>query len=271
MRCAFEPDPRSFARVVLPWLERDPVRNNVLCTVIEQGGQDCLWCRLVNDHGVTTAVAVQTPPRGLLISELPSGGAAVLAAALDGRDLPTVDGPPDDVRAFVEAWPTPGELAMSQRIYQLDEVNPADTRGELRPARPFEAPLLEGWVLGFNADAGQPRLDRAAAQDQVRRRLAAGQLWVWEADGHPVSLAANAQPVAGVVRISLVYTPPEYRGMGYASGCVAALSQLMLDRGAKSCMLYTDLANPTSNAVYQRIGYYPVADAESWRLLPTGG
>jgi predicted GNAT family acetyltransferase len=63
-----------------------------------------------------------------------------------------------------------------------------------------------------------------------------------------------------------VYTPPEWRGKGYASACVAALSQLCLDSGYQFCMLYTDLANPTSNSIYQKIGYQPIGESREYRF-----
>ncbi len=82
-------------------------------------------------------------------------------------------------------------------------------------------------------------------------------IWV---DGKPVSMAVAMAPSATGIRINLVYTPPAMRRRGYAAACVAALSQLQLDAGRAFCSLYTDLANPTSNSVYRRIGYRPVSD-----------
>lgn len=73
------------------------------------------------------------------------------------------------------------------------------------------------------------------------------------------------RPVAGVVRISGVYTPPDRRGRGYASGCVAAASGYALGSVAHTCVLYTDLRNPTSNRIYAKLGYRPVADVTTWR------
>jgi predicted GNAT family acetyltransferase len=85
-------------------------------------------------------------------------------------------------------------------------------------------------------------------------------------DGTAVSMAAVRPSVVGLPRVSLVYTPAEHRRHGYAGAGVAALSQHLLDDGARACMLFADLANPTSNGVYQRIGYRPVADADVWRF-----
>jgi predicted GNAT family acetyltransferase len=67
------------------------------------------------------------------------------------------------------------------------------------------------------------------------------------------------------VRIGPVYTPPEARNRGYASALVAAISQAQLDAGRRFCFLFTDLANPTANHIYQAIGYEPVRDVDMWR------
>jgi predicted GNAT family acetyltransferase len=74
------------------------------------------------------------------------------------------------------------------------------------------------------------------------------------------SLAGYTTPTPRGIRVGPVYTPPEHRNRGHAGACVAALSQLLLDRGHRFCCLYTDLTNPTPNRIYQRIGYPPVCD-----------
>jgi len=96
-----------------------------------------------------------------------------------------------------------------------------------------------------------------------RRRLADDRLFVWD-DGGPVSLVGTSPPVAGVVRVSLVYTPPAARGRGYASALVAAVSRRAMAAGAPQCMLYADGANPTANRVYQAVGYRRVTDARDY-------
>jgi predicted GNAT family acetyltransferase len=65
-------------------------------------------------------------------------------------------------------------------------------------------------------------------------------------------------------RIGPIYTPPELRRRGYASALTADLTQMLLYRGSRFCFLFTDLANPTSNSIYQQIGYRPVADVDQW-------
>jgi predicted GNAT family acetyltransferase len=103
----------------------------------------------------------------------------------------------------------------------------------------------------------------------VDRRLADGGLYLWE-HTDVVTMVGVAPAVAGVVRVGPVYTPPELRRRGYATSGVAVVSQQSLDAGAKACMLFTDKANPTSNAIYQRIGYRPVATAAEYRFRRSG-
>jgi predicted GNAT family acetyltransferase len=116
--------------------------------------------------------------------------------------------------------------------------------------------MAEEWGEGFDRNTGHDH-DGAAIS---RAYLAAGRLYLWELDGQPVSTVSRHISVAGTARISLVYTPPEHRRHGYAGACTAALSQLCLDTDATSCVLFTQLSNPTSNSVYQRIGYEPVME-----------
>ena len=65
-------------------------------------------------------------------------------------------------------------------------------------------------------------------------------------------------------RIGPVYTPPEHRSHGYATRLVAELSSARLAMGDPACFLFTDLANQTSNAIYERIGYVKLCDAEEY-------
>ena len=90
--------------------------------------------------------------------------------------------------------------------------------------------------------------------------------YIWE-DNAPVSLAAGSQFSVTTSRIGPVYTPPAYRRKGYATACVAALSQKLLDEGCDRCFLLTDLENPTSNHIYQQIGYIPVCEWHEYSFI----
>lgn len=200
---------------------------------------------------------------------------ALLALAVDVGsacpDASSVGGPEPTVATFAELLAAStgrhAEPRMAQRIHELRSVVPPQraVRGRLRPAGEGEIGPLTPWVEDMLSVMG----DQRHAGEIARERILGGHLFVWDDDG-PVSMAAWTGKTPNGVRVNFVYTPPELRGRGYASACVAALSQRLLDQGNAYCCLYTDLANPTSNAIYRRIGYHPVCDAGLYQLREAG-
>lgn len=289
MRIEHDADLKLFARIALPWLLRDPVANNLPCALI----QDCLagtvptepdtWgLRVVNDIGELAGVALCTPPGDLLLSVMPAAGAQTLAADLaDKQARPySVAGPAGVVEPFTTCYaqrtgvaPTEGT---TQRLYRLDQLStPRGAKGRLREASPADLDVLAHWLIDSAVEGTAARgpsgetLDLAVAEAAavITARLRTGRLaWLWEDAGRPVSMAYLSPAIAGVTRVSGVYTPPQQRGNGYASACVAAVSRIALEHEASACVLYTNLANPTSNQLYQRIGYRPVCDLQEWRF-----
>jgi predicted GNAT family acetyltransferase len=155
----------------------------------------------------------------------------------------------------------------SNRLYELLENGEVPAiEGKLRQAGPKERSLMILWTRAFEREIGE---SADQAELRVDRRLAAGQLWLWDLSGETVSMAVSREPIHGVVRLSGVYTPPERRKHGYAAVCVHALSKQLCDAGYR-CILYTDLGNPTSNCIYRRIGYRAVAEALRYRFAPAG-
>lgn len=182
-------------------------------------------------------------------------------------DATSVGGPEPTVATFAELVAAStgrgAERRMGQRIHELRTVAPLDrsAQGRLRLALEEEIGLLTPWVGEMLSVMG----DQRHAGEIARERVLGGHLFVWDDDG-PVSMAAWTGKTPNGVRVNFVYTLPELRGRGYATSCVAALSQRLLDQGNAYCCLYTDLANPTSNAIYRRIGYRPVCDAALYSL-----
>ncbi|PSP08246.1 MAG: hypothetical protein BRC56_02265 [Cyanobacteria bacterium SW_9_47_5] len=131
--------------------------------------------------------------------------------------------------------------------------------GHLQLATHAEQQRLESWCQELIAEALDER-KKGDAKSLIERFLYQQRLYTWQ-DRVPVSIVHVARFTPNGVGISGVYTPPPYRSKGYASACVAALSQSLLNLGYKSCFLITDLSNPTSNQIYQKIGYQPVGDA----------
>ena len=263
-------DADVFLRRAEAWLLRDEAEHNLILGIAAQLRASAIeltqpmYLATIEDNGDIVGCAFRTPPFKLGITRLPEHAARPLvesvAAAYDS--IPAVLGPEAAVRAFAEAWCARTGVAssvnMRQRIYQLARVVPpsAPAPGELRLATMSELPLIRDWIAAFTDEAnhGVPVLRDPAPK--VQR----GAYYVWWLDGVPRAMVGVAARTPNGARIGPVYTPPSERGRGFASVAVAQVSQLQLDDGCAFCFLYTDLANPTSNSIYQRVGYEPVCD-----------
>ncbi|HEX2893911.1 MAG TPA: GNAT family N-acetyltransferase [Marmoricola sp.] len=153
------------------------------------------------------------------------------------------------------------------RLFVLGELQqPPAPLGRARLARPEEADQAIAWYSAFGRDAAvqagraEPHPMEAEDRALLLRRIEEGTVWVWEDEsGAPVHLTGASRPMFGVSRIGPVYTPAEHRGRGYAGATVAAVSRALQDQGARVC-LFTDQANPVSNALYERLGFRPLVD-----------
>lgn len=233
------------------------------------------YLAIVETDGKILAVAIHTPPHKLLLSKAQDLNAVTLFAQ-DLRDslqqLPGVSGLVTEVEMFLQAWqPLTGQSyqrAMEMRIYELAQVEPVATaRGHLRSATEDDRPLLLEWFRMFASEIGE--VVSQDAEEAVNIGLKRQSIHLWE-DGIPVSWANGSQSLPAAARIGPVYTPPAYRRKGYATACVAALSQKLLDQGCNRCFLFTDLANFTSNHIYQQIGYRPVCDWHDYSFISKG-
>ncbi|MEU8826927.1 GNAT family N-acetyltransferase [Streptomyces sp. NPDC048636] len=221
--------------------------------------------------GAVGGAFLWTPPYPPVLSPLPDLAAAELARVLAGRHaehgpLPPVTGVNAGRRTaetFATAWQrltgATAEVDRTHRLYRLGTLTPPEPAppGRARAATAADRALLLTWYEGFARDTGALKGDVSRAVDD---RLSHGGVTLWEVDGEPVASAAVSRTEAGMVRVALVYTPPELRGRGYAGAATAAVSQLARAAGAGEVLLFTDLAKPTSNALYQRLGYRPVED-----------
>ncbi|NEU72312.1 GNAT family N-acetyltransferase [Hassallia byssoidea VB512170] len=219
----------------------------------------------VEAEGDIVAVAMRTPPRNLLLSKIQDFGAIEAIAQnlhLTENSLAEVNAPNAEAKAFAETWRSltsqSYEIKMALRAFQLKQIEKiSQATGELRQATERDRQLLIDWFEAFVVEA--LGIARTNTERAVDRHLQRGTAYLWQ-DETPVSMACHVGITPNGAAISLVYTPPEHRGKGYASSCVAALSQTLLSRGHKYCFLFTDLANPTSNRIYQAIGYQSVGD-----------
>jgi uncharacterized protein len=246
------------------FLSSEPVVNNLILSLLadrmahQQTGRYWLATAGPEPLGVVFQSPLDFPAA---ITPMPTDAvvAVVAAIAAAGVALPGVAGEAGTAARFAGQWAevtgTSASPFNGQRIYELDGT-PALGRapGHLRRAGATDCELILEWMPAFGQDTGE----RHMPEDVLTRRIADGQFWLWEDIG-ACSVAAHTVPVAGVSRIQAVYTPPALRGRGYAAACVAALSARLLDAGNR-CILYTDLANPTSNRIYRRIGYRAVVE-----------
>ncbi len=229
---------------------------------------------VVEDGGRVVTAALRTPPHNLVLAECDdTTGYSALAADVHAvfTDLPGVTGPASAIGAFVSAWQEltgdGARLAMSQGIYAATEVvAPERVSGAMRPAGEADRELVLAWVEAFMREA-VPEDSPESAAGFLERNASdpQGRVVLWD-DGGPVSLAACGGATPHGIRVGPVYTPPEVRGRGYASALTAELTRQALAGGRDFCFLYTDLANPTSNSIYRRIGYRRVTDSEMWKF-----
>ncbi len=140
----------------------------------------------------------------------------------------------------------------------------------MRAYRDLDRPLALAWLNAFLVEAiGETAVEDAESTLEHRLSDPHGGIVLWEVGGAPVSLAGFGGPTANGIRVGPVYTPRELRRRGYGTALTARLTRSLLDHGRRFCFLFTDLANPTSNGIYMRIGYVPVTDVEEWRFEPS--
>ena len=228
---------------------------------------------VVQDGARVVGVTMRTPPHNLIVSEL-DDEAAIPLLVEDARSafesLPGVVGPKEPAGWFAQAWAAATgvetRIEIAQRAFRADHVDaPSGVPGSMRDYERGDRELAARWMDAF-AEEALPEAPPGTSEEFVDHREEdpdAG-LVLWEHEGRTVSMAGFGGRTPNGIRIGPVYTPPELRGHGYASALTAAITQRLLDSGLRFCFLFTDLANPTSNSIYQRIGYEPVGDVDQW-------
>jgi predicted GNAT family acetyltransferase len=231
-------------------------------------GQDPYFA-VAFDGDRVVGVTMRTPPHDLILSEFDDDSALSLIAA-DAQDvfgsLPGVVGPKEPVAKFAQIWPEHAEVGIRQRVYRASQaIIPEGVPGEMRSYEDGDRDLVISWVEAF-VDEALPEPPPETAEEWLARSRSNrdGGLELWVDRSEPVSFAGYGGLTPNGIRVGPVYTPPELRRRGYASALTAEVTRMLLERGRKFCFLFTDLANPTSNSIYQRIGYEPVSDADQW-------
>lgn len=262
-------DAERFLEAAQPWLLEAEVENNLpLGIALNWRGRAAsdpppYWATVHDANGVV-GCACRTPPHHLVLTRVP---AASIAPLMDdvGRAYPSlngVTGPTADAEAFARAWIARHGGALKTRFHmRLHELTSVSfpvplAPGSLRKATEADLPLALAWFDGFVRDVGLP----IAAPDMAQRLIGRELLNFWIDEGTPRTMVASSRETRSGCAVSAVYTPPQFRRFGYATAAVATLSDALLRGGRRFCCLYTDLANPTSNSIYAKVGYRPIRD-----------
>lgn len=289
----FLADPAAFATAAGGLLAAEPVRSTVVATVTARlrratgaahppEAPDRWWLLVRDRDGKLVGAGMRTAPflpYPVYLLAMPEEAALELARTLHdrGEHVDAVEGatPAVEVCATELARLTGRHVAVNSRM-RLQEVtevvDPPPVPGRLREARPEDTDLVHAWFDAFAGDAAEqaaspyPHPGPIESRESIVARIRNGEVWLWEVEGHPVQLTAFNPPAFGVGRIGPVYTPGDQRGKGYAAAATAAVSRNLLATGVRVC-LFSDLANPTSTALYERLGYREVVQVANLLLL----
>ena len=260
----------EFREIAEPLYRRDPVGNTIELTLLraDRFGGDALLLT-VWDNRTAIGAALQTPPYPLACNGIPPEAHRAVAVELAAIDpaLSGVRGSRDGALGFARAWRDAtgyaGTVTTEERLYRLGTLaRPTGVSGVDRGATPAHSAVLVEWVEQFFVETFSHQHDEAAGRRFVDNANAVGDRFIlWVDAGAPVSMAMLRAPSAGVSRIGPVYTPQRSRGRGYGAAVTAAAADLARRGGVDEVVLFADLANPTSNGIYQRIGFEAVTDS----------
>ncbi|MBH0349553.1 GNAT family N-acetyltransferase [Bacillus cereus group sp. MYBK71-2] len=259
----------NFKEEVTSFLEKNEQENNLILGVLQMVRQP-IFMGIAKQGEEIAVVFLQTEEKKQIIvatSEISGVTIKELATELTKiyPDIPGLIGNKKVVQKLAEEIAVlenkKANVVMEQGIYELKQVKKKwNGDGVFREINSDEIPLIEKWIYQFCKDVNLPTTKEEAKQT-AQTLIINHRLFGLEVDGKLVSVAAKTRPTKNNITVNFVYTPKEGRKKGYASNCVAALSQRMLDEGYNTTTLYTDLANPTSNKIYQEIGYEQIAES----------
>ena len=259
----------EFHAIAEPLYRRDPVANTIELTLFGAGGvsDDSLLLSVWND-GAPVGAVLQIPPYPLACNGIPLDAMDSVVAQLVGLrpQLTGIRGARPSAVAFADAWHTitgrSATISTEERLYRLGTLRaPTSVSGVPRDAAADDRALLADWVELFLRETFSPVQDAAGARFVDTANQVGDRFVLWDVDGTPVSMAMLRAPAADVSRIGPVFTPLTRRGHGYGSAVTAAAADLAHRSGTADVVLFADLANPVSNAIYQRIGFEAVVDS----------
>ena len=274
MRLIEYTDINEYLTQVQEYLQKNEARSNLTLGIALQIKNDPLrypqhfLAAVFDSNDQPSLVALMTMPYPLIVQgehpDLKTIDLLMDYLLQNNFSLSGVNGPHEFSDLFAHQYTLKtgvhAELVMSLRNYELKKVLPPPLpQGKFRLAVESDVEKIQDFLLAFHAEAvreGSPPVSRSLVQTQLQQES----IFAWEVDNEIVSIALKSRPCIKTITVGGVYTPPAKRNKGYASVCVASLCQLLLDQGYERIVLFTDLSNPTSNAIYQNIGFEPVCD-----------
>lgn len=273
---SFFSDTQPFLEKALDELSKDETRNNLILGLALRLREDPhaytdqtpLIAIVSDEQEKIGAMAIMTPPFPMIVQSEPLNVAALesLADTLisGGWKLSGVNGVTDESDAFAQIWrkKTGHEVRLLKtlRAYELRNVQDLDYPvGKMRVAEERDAQKSADMLSAMQEELKLEGSSSATFEGALRN-IHLKRTFFWVVDGEVVSITMAVRPQIKGICISGVYTPPEHRQRGYARALVAQVSKEMLSRGFELTNLFTDLSNPTSNKIYQEIGYKPVCD-----------
>ena len=277
-------DASSFLGLARPLLERDEARNQLVLAIastltLHPDAYEIVHYWIALDAGRPMGAALRTEPHDLVLGDPTSDQAfeALLESVTDDDpgvpgvvgNMPWVERAAAALAAAIGRRP---DTILWQGVHALTSVADDLPRasGAPRTAGEADRDLIVRWLRAFLEEAvPEPETFLASLENTVRTRLDSGSsagYWFWEDGGEPVAVSGFSGPSSTGIRVGPVYTPPEHRRCGYATSLVAEQSRWLLTRGHHACFLFTDLSNPTSNAIYARIGYRQMCESRVFRF-----
>ncbi|AIQ51257.1 GNAT family N-acetyltransferase [Paenibacillus sp. FSL R7-0331] len=230
-----------------------------------------LMVTISDDKGIQLT-AIMTPPHNITLyatgNNINPEAVSCLLDGLNDREIPGVTTEKTLAEYFAKEYTlrkgNTYTTTMNQRIYELTAVNPDIQKpGTVRLLDKKDIHFFPYWAEAFYAAGTYGTTEMSIPQEAAPYlyRIESKKIYILEVNGIPVSMAGYTRVMQTAIGVAFVYTPPYERSKGYATSIVAQISQLALEKGFTKCVLYTDLANPTSNSIYQKIGYTPVCDS----------
>ncbi len=286
MRAMFYEDVNKFYNHVFPFLVKNEVKNSLPLTILNSlkkniqryGKEPPLMFSLAENRSIEL-ISLMTPPHDLIISYTADlNNIKILVEELSKRNvyLPGVLSFKEAADKFSKLWckknSLESQLLRRERLYKLAEVS-EETLGDklFSVATKSNQSIVLQWAREMATEAlaeiTEEELMRNIKNFKFEFEQDASQIYLLFDDQEPVSMARKAGKSPHGNAINLVYTPPLLRRKGYATECVAKLSKFLLEEGNEYCFLFTDLSNPTSNSIYQKIGYRSIIDENHYKFF----